>query len=134
MSTMVMTKASPSVYSTTDEGRLQGVWVTTAGLRDARLLIAGRHYTLEFRDGVLYMGTYLLGPTDEPRRMEMFISEGPAAHRGLTTYCIYQFQDELLRWCPSVPGSASRLVRFPRIDDSRYLSLVFRPLHPHRGV
>lgn len=117
-----------------DLDQFQGAWVTAAGPREARLLVAGARFALEFRDGDIYIGTFTLDPADDPRRIDMRIEEGPRPYRGLTAYGIYQFADGVLRWCPSRPGSASRLVRFPAVDDPRYLSLVFRPVRPRRGA
>jgi uncharacterized protein (TIGR03067 family) len=123
-----------AVRSPTDLDALQGAWVSVAGRREVRLLVAGSRYTFEFvRSGVVYMGTLYLDPHDDPKRMDMRIEEGPAEHRGLTTYCIYKLDGEELCWCPSRPGSAERLFRFPAVDDDRYLSLVFHPIRPGRG-
>jgi uncharacterized protein (TIGR03067 family) len=125
--------APPAPRHRTELNALQGAWITAAGPRDCRLLVAGTRFALEFRDGDIYMGTFTVDADDDPRRMDMRIEEGPARHRGLTAYCIYQFDGGVLRWCPGRPGSATRLVRFPGVDDARYLSLVFRPVRPARG-
>jgi uncharacterized protein (TIGR03067 family) len=124
--------ASARTCALSDLDALQGSWVTVAGLREAKLLIAGSRFAVEFGDGRIYMGTFSLDPTDDPHRMDMRIEEGPSGERGLTTYCIYQLEGGMLRWCPSRPGSEVRLVRFPSVDDPRYLSLVFRPVRPRR--
>jgi uncharacterized protein (TIGR03067 family) len=100
---------------------LQGVWVSVAGPREARLLVAGRRYAFEFVGGELYMGTFDLAPG----QMDMHIEEGPD-HTGCCTKCIYQLDGGVLRWCPGQPGSEKRPSRFPDVDDPRYLSLVFR--------
>jgi hypothetical protein len=58
--------------------------------------------------------------------MDMWIDEGPANAKGKTTLCIFQVEGDVLRWCPARPGSGRRLAAFPRVDDARYFSLVFR--------
>lgn len=100
---------------------MQGVWVSVAGPREARLLVAGRRYAFEFVGGELYMGTFDLAHG----QMDMHIEEGPD-HVGCCTRCIYQLDGGVLRWCPGQPGAEKRPSKFPDVDDSRYLSLVFR--------
>src|SRR5436309_12718263 len=125
--------AAARTCSRTDLDDLQGAWVSVAGPKEAKLLVAGSRFAVAFGDGVIYMGTFTLDPTDDPHRMDMRIEEGPPGHRGLTAYCIYQIDGGMLRWCPGRPGSETRLVRFPSVDDPRHLSLVFRPARPRRG-
>ena len=100
---------------------IQGVWVSVAGPREARLLIAGRRFAFEFVGGELYMGTIDLAPG----QMDLHIEEGPE-HTGCCTKCIYQLDGGVLRWCPGRPGSDKRPSTFPDVDDPKYLSLVFR--------
>ncbi len=111
--------AEPSLRSDLD--RIQGVWVSVAGPREARLLVAGRRYAFEFVGGDLYMGTLDLSPG----QMDLHIEEGPE-HVGRCTKCIYQLDGGVLRWCPGRPGSEKRPTTFHDVDDPRYLSLVFR--------
>lgn len=101
---------------------IQGVWVSVAGPREARLLIAGRRYAFEFVGGDIYMGTFDLSPG----QMDMHIEEGPADHVGHCSRCIFQLDGGVLRWCPGRPGSEKRPSAFHDVDDARYLSLVFR--------
>jgi uncharacterized protein (TIGR03067 family) len=101
---------------------LQGGWVSVAGPKEARLLVAGRRFTFEFVGGSVYMGTFEL----TPGQMDMHIEEGPSEHAGRSSRCIYQIDGGVLRWCPGRPGSDKRPVAFPDVDDQRYLSLVFR--------
>lgn len=128
------TPATLSARSVPDLELFQGAWVTVAGPKTATMLIAGTRFALEFLDGDIYIGSFTLDPNDAPRRIDMRIEEGPQQHRGLTAYCIYQFDGTTLKWCPSRPGSANRLFQFPSVDDPRYLSLVFRPSRPRRGA
>lgn len=113
--------ASPQVRS--DLEHLQGVWTSVAGPREARLLVAGHRFTVEFVSGDIYMGTFDL---TSPGQMDMHVEEGPADHVGCTSLCIYQLEGGILRWCPGRPGSDRRPSAFPDVDDRRYLSLVFR--------
>lgn len=119
-----MTALAPAAASAvrTDLQQLQGVWTSVAGLREARLLVAGHRFTFEFTDGDLYMGTLAV----TPGRMDMHIEEGPAKHAGLVTRCLYSLDGGVLRWCPGKPGSDRRPVEFPSVDDPKHLSLVFR--------
>jgi hypothetical protein len=100
---------------------IQGVWVSVAGPREARFLIAGRRFAFEFVGGALYMGTLDLSAG----QMDLHIEEGPE-HAGLCTRCIFQLDGGVLRWCPGSPGSEKRPSKFHDVDDPRYLSLVFR--------
>lgn len=107
-----------------DLDALQGAWESVAGTRQARLLVAGRKFSFEFLGGDIYIGT--LDLADGPiAGMDMHVEEGPHEHRG-TSPCIYQLDGGVLRWCPGRPNSGKRPSRFPDVDDSRYLSLVFR--------
>ena len=106
----------------TDLDRLQGVWVSVAGPRQARLLVAGRRFTFEFVGGDIYMGTFDLAPG----QMDMHIEAGPTEHVDRLSRCIYQLDGGVLRWCPGRPGSDRRPSAFPDVDDPRHLSLVFR--------
>src|SRR5262245_18414020 len=106
--------------SRSDLDVLQGSWVTVAGTREAKLLVAGNRCAVEFGDGAGHNATFTLDPTDDPHRMDMRIEEGPAHHRGRTAYCIYQIDGGMLRWCPSRVGSENRLIRFPDVDDARF--------------
>jgi hypothetical protein len=106
----------------TDLDRLQGVWVSVAGPRQARLLVVGRRFSFEFVGGDIYMGTFDLAPG----QMDMHIEAGPAEHVDRLSRCIYQLDGGVLRWCPGRPGSDRRPAAFPDVDDPRQLSLVFR--------
>ncbi|MCS6864213.1 MAG: hypothetical protein RMJ56_17525 [Gemmataceae bacterium] len=105
-----------------DWDKLQGAWISIAGPRPARLLIAGHRFTFEFLGGAIYMGTFELANG----QMDMHIETGPAQHVGCCSQCIYRLEGGLLRWCPGKPGSSQRPSSFPDVDDPRYLSLVFR--------
>ena len=112
--------AAPGVRSDLDA--LQGAWESVAGTRQARLLVAGRKFCFEFAGGDIYIGTLDLPASGQ---LDMHVEEGPAEHRGLSP-CLYQLDGGVLRWCPGRPNSGKRPSRFPDVDDSRYLSLVFR--------
>jgi uncharacterized protein (TIGR03067 family) len=105
-----------------DLDALQGAWESVAGPRQARFLVAGRKFSFEFAGGDIYIGTLDLAGSGQ---LDMHVEEGPADHRG-TSPCLYQLDGGVLRWCPGRPGSGKRPSRFPDVDDSRYLSLVFR--------
>jgi uncharacterized protein (TIGR03067 family) len=111
---------------------LQGAWASVAGPRPANLLIAGSHFTFEFLDGEIYMGTFFLDAEADPKQMDMLIEEGPSEHRGQIALCIYQVEAGVLRWCPTKPGSDRRLTRFPSVSDDRYNSMVFQHVRPRR--
>ncbi len=102
---------------------IQGVWVSVAGHREARLLIAGHRFTFEFVGGDIYMGTFDLAAG----HMDMHIEAGPSKYIGCWSRCIYQLEDGVLRWCPGKPGSNKRPTCFPDVDDPHQLSFVFRP-------
>jgi hypothetical protein len=112
--------AEPTLHANLE--LLQGVWVSVAGPRSARFLIAGRRFTVEFVGGDIYMGTFEV----HPGGMDMHIEEGPSEHVGRLARCIFQLEGGVLRWCPGRPGSDKRPSAFPDVDDPRYLSLVFR--------
>ncbi len=108
-----------------DLDQIQGVWMSVAGPREARLLVAGVRFTIEFTGGDLYMGTFKLSP-GQPGQIDMVIEEGPPEHVGRNSLGIYQLDGGVLRWCPGRPGTNRRPTAFPDVDDPRYLSLVFR--------
>ena len=109
--------------SRTDLDQLQGSWSSVAGPCEARFLVSGTRFAFEFVGGDIYIGTFDLAPGG---KMDMRVEEGPTDHRGQTALCIYNVEGGVLRWCPGRPGSGRRLSAFPRVDDPRYLSFVFR--------
>src|SRR5688500_13512690 len=88
-----------------DRERLQGTWGFVSGRREAELIVCGDHYTMRFRNGDVYVGTFQLDPTSRPRAMDLVIREGPDAFRGKTALAIYEFDGDHLIWCPAEPGS-----------------------------
>ena len=64
-----------------DRERLQGVWDFFSGHREAQLLIQGEHFTVRFKNGPIYMGTFTLDPTRKPKTIDMVITDGPGAFR-----------------------------------------------------
>jgi hypothetical protein len=112
--------AHPQTHSSLEE--LQGSWISVAGPREARLLIAGNRFTFEFVGGEIYMGTFEIRPDG----MDMRIDAGPSEQQGKIAQCLYRVEGGVLRWCPGRPGSGRRPSGFPLVDDPRYLSFVFR--------
>jgi uncharacterized protein (TIGR03067 family) len=109
-----------------DRERLQGTWTFLSGKREAQLLISGDHFTMRFRNGDIYVGTYTVDPTHRPRAMDLVIDEGPEPFRGKTALAIYEMDGEHLIWCPAEPGREDRLRAFPPEDDQGHLCIIFR--------
>ena len=109
-----------------DKERLQGTWNFLSGIREAQMLIAGDHFTIKFKNGDIYVGTYALDPTTKPKMMDMTISEGPDKHRGKTSLIIYELDGDNLIWCPAEPGTGNRLRAFPPEEDTQHLCIIFR--------
>ena len=109
-----------------DRDRMQGVWQYVSGRREAQLLISGEHFTMRFRNGDIYVGTYSLDALAHPREMDLHIQEGPEAFRGKTALAIYEFDGDHLIWCPAEPGRDERLRAFPGADDLGHLCIIFR--------
>jgi uncharacterized protein (TIGR03067 family) len=112
----------------TDLERLQGAWLSTGGRRQAEFIVSGYLFAVRFQDGDTYLGTFRLGPEQQPRAMDMLIDEGPARHRGKIARCIYELEDDTLRWCTGEPGAEERPAAFPPENAPKYLSLRFRRL------
>jgi uncharacterized protein (TIGR03067 family) len=108
-----------------DRERLQGPWRFVSGKREAQLLVSGDHFTMRFRNGDIYVGTFTLDPTHRPRAMDLTIQDGPEPFRGKTALAIYELDGEHLIWCPAPPGS-ERLRAFPAQDDEAHLCIIFR--------
>jgi len=68
----------------------------------------------------------LLNPDASPPQMDMHIEEGPDTHKGQLALCLYHLDGDILRWCPSKPGSTVRLTSFPSVDDHKCVSLIFK--------
>jgi hypothetical protein len=115
--------AATSAAIRRDFDLLQGSWVTIAGPKEARLLVAGHRYAFEFVGGEVYIGTFDLAPGGE---MDMCIQEGPEDHKGQVAPCLYHVEGNGLKWCPGRIGSGRRLSAFPSVDDAKYLCLMFR--------
>jgi uncharacterized protein (TIGR03067 family) len=109
----------------TDRDKLQGIWTYVSGQRKAELIVAGDHYTVKFRNGEVYMGTYRLAPAKKPKHIDMKIEEGPDRHRGKVSLGLYRFEGDELHWSPGEPG-ARRPDCFPCADDRECLYLVLR--------
>ena len=109
-----------------DLDSMQGAWESIAGRREAEFLVAGSRFTVHFADGDIYMGRFTLDPSAWPKRMEIHIEEGPAAHRGLSALCIYELDGDKLNWCTAGPGQPQRPATFPAEDDTRYLCVLFQ--------
>jgi len=109
-----------------DRDRMQGVWKFLSGKREASLLISGDHFTMHFRNGDVYVGTFTLDATAKPKAMDLTIREGPEAYRGKTALAIYEFDADHLIWCPAEPGREDRLRAFPAMDDQGHLCIIFK--------
>ncbi len=125
---------SPALVETLDHGRLQGTWDFFAGPREAQLIIAGNHFTIRFRSGDVYLGTFTLGTTDRPKTMDMLIAEGPERHKGQQALAIYALDGDRLIWCPAKPGATGRPRHFPAREDREPLCIVFQRQKEHRAV
>jgi uncharacterized protein (TIGR03067 family) len=126
--------ASPAVVVSLDHGRLQGTWDFLAGTREAQLVVVGNHYTVRFRNGDVYCGTFTLGVTDRPKTMDMHIAEGPERHKGMHSLAIYALDGDRLIWSTGKPGSAQRPRFFPAREDREPLCIVFQRQKEHRTV
>jgi uncharacterized protein (TIGR03067 family) len=109
-----------------DRERMQGSWSFISGRREAQLLISGDHFTMRFRNGDIYVGTFTLDPTHRPKAMDLQIHEGPEQYRGKTALAIYEIDGEHLIWCPAEPGRDQRLRAFPPQEDHGHLCIIFR--------
>lgn len=109
-----------------DIERLQGGWRFIAGQREASLTVSGNQFTMRFRNGDLYEGTFSVDPTCRPRAMDLNIDLGPDEHRGKLVVAIYQFDGDHLIWSPAPPGRDERPSAFPPTDDAHNLCLIFR--------
>lgn len=114
----------------TDLEKLQGAWISVEGRRQVELLIAGHAFAFRYLGGDIYMGSFDLEPEQRPKVMDIRIGEGPLKHRGEIALCIYDLDDDRLRWCPTEPGTEERLARFPAVDDGNHLCTVFERERP----
>jgi uncharacterized protein (TIGR03067 family) len=112
-----------------DRDRLQGIWGFVSGQRKAELLIAGDHFTVKFRNGDLYMGTFALVTARKVKHIDMTIEEGPERHRGKVSRGIYRLDGDELHWSPGDPG-ADRPAGFPEPADRTCLYLILRRERP----
>jgi uncharacterized protein (TIGR03067 family) len=113
-----------------DQLLLQGTWNFVSGIREAQLRIAGEHFTVKFKNGDLYLGTYTLDPTTSPKMMDMTITEGPEKHKGKTSLIIYELDGDRLIWCPAEPGTGNRMRTFPTNGDTHHLCITFQREKP----
>jgi uncharacterized protein (TIGR03067 family) len=125
---MSMTASLPPAQATPRQEleRLQGAWVSVAGRHDVELLIAGVNYAVHFKNGPVYMGTFRLDLSLDPKAMDMLVTEGPERHKWMTAQCIFELEGDLLRWCPTEPGRKERLTAFPPQHHPEYFCTVFR--------
>jgi uncharacterized protein (TIGR03067 family) len=124
----------PVVTESLDHGRLQGTWDFFAGPREAQLIVTGDQFTIRFRNGEVYQGTFILGPTERPKTLDMVITEGPERHRGQKSLGIYAFDGDRLIWSTGKPGSTQRPRFFPAREDREPLCIVFRRQKEPRAV
>jgi uncharacterized protein (TIGR03067 family) len=111
---------------------LRGTWEFVSGIREAQLFVAGDHFTMRFTNGDIYVGTFELDPTKEPRWIDMTVHEGPARHKGKTSLGVYELTADYLIWCPGEPGTDIRPHGFPRRGDKSQLCVVFVRERPRR--
>jgi uncharacterized protein (TIGR03067 family) len=126
--------ASPVVVETLDHSRLQGTWEFLAGPREAHLIVTGNHFTIRFRNGEVYLGTFALGPTERPKTMDMCIAEGPDRHKGLKSLAIYAIDGDRLIWSTGKPGTSERPRFFPAREDREPLCIVFQRQKEQRAI
>jgi uncharacterized protein (TIGR03067 family) len=81
---------------------------------------------MRFQGGDTYLGTFRLGPDQQPKAMDVRIDEGPARHRGKIARCIYELDGDDLRWCPAEPGVEERPPAFPPENSPKHLCVRFR--------
>ena len=112
---------------------LQGSWISIGGKYQAEFLIAGRLYTARFENNTIYMGSLELIPTAVPKKMTMWVEEGPAHHKGKMAACLYEVDGDHLRFCATQPGNSEALDDFPAENDPNYVLLVFRRA-PRKGL
>lgn len=93
--------------------KLQGAWVFDNGDKKAQLLIAGNHFAVKLGRSRIYMGTFDIDPTTQPRAMDMLVEQGPVQHSGKIALCIYELEGDRLRFCAAEPGDEDRLTAFP---------------------
>jgi uncharacterized protein (TIGR03067 family) len=115
-----------SNHQPTDLDLLQGAWISISGRREARLLVAGNRFTIQFRDGDIYMGCIEVDSLTQPRGMNLTVEEGPAHHKHQAALGIYELQGDQLLWCTSGPGQKQRPPEFAAEDDPGCLCLMFQ--------
>lgn len=109
-----------------DMERLQGTWHFFAGTREAQLLITGNHFTIRFKNGETYGGTFTIDPARKPRAIDLQITEGPDRHKGKVALAIYAIDGDRLIWSPARPGDSERPTFFPHNEDTDHLCIVFQ--------
>jgi uncharacterized protein (TIGR03067 family) len=105
--------------------RLQGVWHFVSGSREAQLLIAGECFSVHFKNGDTYRGTFTLDPSARPKRLDMEIVEGPQRHCGKIALCIYALDSNRLLWAANKPGDTDAPTHFPPPGDKEHAHIVF---------
>jgi uncharacterized protein (TIGR03067 family) len=105
--------------------RLQGTWNFVSGTREAQLVIDGEQFTVRFKNGDAYRGTFALDPIARPKRMDMTVEEGPERHRGKTARCIYALDGSRLLWASGRPGADEAPKFFPPPEDKEHAHIVF---------
>jgi uncharacterized protein (TIGR03067 family) len=105
--------------------RLQGTWNFVSGSREAQLVIDGEQFTVRFKNGDAYRGTFALDPIARPKRMDMTIVEGPERHRDKTARCIYALDGNRLLWAAGKPGEDEAPKFFPPPEDKEHAHIVF---------
>jgi uncharacterized protein (TIGR03067 family) len=108
------------------EKNLQGTWVVASGRWKCQLHFAGHHFAMRFRNGEVYLGVYTVDPATTPGGMDMTVEDGPDEYRGLTSFCLYELNGSILRWCGNEPGLERRHSAFPADDQGKFPTLVFR--------
>jgi uncharacterized protein (TIGR03067 family) len=125
---------APVEIENLDHGRLQGTWQFFAGPREAHLTVTGDHFTVRFRNGEVYLGTFTLGPNERPKTMDMLIVEGPDRHKGLKSLAIYALDGQRLIWSTGRPGTSDRPRFFPPREDREPLCIVFQRQKEHAAT
>ena len=101
----------------TDRDNLQGRWeITSDGYYgnpeetnvSRRLFIAGDTFTFEEDGRVLSRGVFQLKPRQTPKAIDIEVTEGRVAFKGMKSLGIYKLDGDTLAWCWAELGSTDR--------------------------
>jgi uncharacterized protein (TIGR03067 family) len=114
--------------------KLRGTWRGVSAILNGKqikkakkeyyLVLADKTFQAREEDRVVARGTFEADPSKKPAEIDLTITDGPVAVKGLTLYGIYEVKGKVLRFCVTSLGADQRPKLFTSEEDGGFLLLT----------